>query len=196
MARKSATPPESFEEILAWLNPDRDLAGHLYVQLRADLTKIFMWNRCADPEGLTDEVFDRVAKKVHELREAFIGDPRLFFYGVARNLIKEESKKMKVHVSLDGIDIPAQPASEIEEPRILREECLQECLRKLKDENRELIIDYYARDKQAKINHRAEMAQRLGTSVEALRVRVHRIRATLEQCTERCLHTKKERETD
>ena len=64
MARDSAIPAESFDEILGWLNPDRDVAGSIYVQLRNDLAKIFTWNRCPDPEGLTDEVFDRVAKKV------------------------------------------------------------------------------------------------------------------------------------
>ena len=62
MARDSAIPPESFDEILGWLHPDRDVAGTIYVQLRQDLTKIFTWNRCPDPDGLTDEVFDRVAE--------------------------------------------------------------------------------------------------------------------------------------
>ena len=98
MARDSSIPPESFEAILAWLSPDRDVAGHKYVQLRDDLVKIFTWNRCADPEGLTDEVFDRVARKIHQLIETFSGDPRLFFYGVARNLIKEESRKIKLQL--------------------------------------------------------------------------------------------------
>src|SRR3954447_13585304 len=100
MARGSAIPPESFEEILAWLDPDREMAGTLYVQLRADLTKLFMWGRCADPEGLTDEVFDRVAKKVHEVRPAYVGDPKLYFYGVARNLLKEIPKRIKAQMSL------------------------------------------------------------------------------------------------
>jgi len=191
MARDSAVPPESFDEILAWLNPDREVAGTIYVQLRHDLTKIFSWNRCADPDGLTDEAFDRVAKKVHHLRQTFEGDPRLFFYGVARNLIKENPKKVKTQVSLEGTDLPANPRNERErETENIREECLNSCLQALSDERRELILAYYAKEKQAKIDHRTEMARRLGTSVETLRVRAHRIRITLEECIERCLNRK------
>jgi len=69
----------------------------------------------------------------------------------------------------------------------MREECLHSCLLKLSADKRELILNYYAKEKQAKIEHRTEMARQLGTTVETLRVRVYRIRATLEGCIERCL---------
>ncbi|HEY4423739.1 MAG TPA: sigma-70 family RNA polymerase sigma factor [Pyrinomonadaceae bacterium] len=178
----------SFDEILAWLNPDRDVAGTIYVQLRQDLTKIFTWNRCPDPDGLTDEVFDRVGKKVHEVRKTYVGDPKLYFYGVARNLIKEIPKKIKAQISLQGSEPASDPRREAEqETANMREDCLRLCLQKLSKEKRELITAYYARDKQAKIDHRIEMAQRLGISVETLRVKAFRIRATLEQCLERCI---------
>lgn len=188
MARDSAIPPESFDEILAWLNPDRDVAGTIYVQLRQDLTKIFTWNRCSDPDGLTDEVFDRVAKKVHEVRKTYVGDPKLYFYGVARNLVKEIPKKIKTQISLQGTEPASDPRAESQqETANMREDCLRSCLQKLSKDKRELILAYYARDKQAKIDHRTEMAQRLGISVETLRVKAFRIRGTLEQCLERCI---------
>ena len=188
MARDTAIPPKSFDEILDWLNPDRDEAGNIYVQLRTDLTKIFTWNRCADPDGLTDEVFDRVSRKVHDVRQTFEGDPRLFFYGVARNLIKENPKRIKKEVSLEGTDLPAPEIAVEDESATMREECLRACLQKLSPEKRELILGYYAKEKQAKIDHRTEMARQLGISVETLRVRVHRIRGALELCIERCLN--------
>src|SRR5215213_4615261 len=189
MARDSAIPPESFDEILAWLNPDRDVAGTIYVQLRRDLTKIFSWNRCSDPEGLTDEVFDRVAKKVHDLRHTFVGDPKLFFYGVARNLIKEIPKKLKSQVSLQGTEPASNPLADLEEETAtMREDCLRSCLQKLSEDKRELILAYYAKEKQAKIDHRTEIARGLDMSVETLRVKVYRIRGTLEECIERCLN--------
>ncbi|HEX6719227.1 MAG TPA: sigma-70 family RNA polymerase sigma factor [Pyrinomonadaceae bacterium] len=189
MARKSAIPPESFDEILAWLNPDREVAGAIYVQLRHDLTKIFTWNRCPDPEGLTDEVFDRVARKVHDLRHSFVGDPKLFFYGVARNLIKEVPKKVKTQASLQGTEPASDPLTDVaEETANMRQECLRSCLQRLSKDKRELIIAYYTKDKQAKIDHRTEIARRLGVSVETLRVKAYRIRGTLEECIERCLN--------
>ena len=187
MARDPAIPPTSFDEILAWLHSDREEAANIYVQLRNDLTKIFAWNRCTDPDGLTDEVFDRVARKVHDVRQNFQGDPKLFFYGVARNLIKESPKRAKKQVSLEGTDLPAPESALEDESATRREECLNVCLEKLSAEKRDLILRYYAKEKQAKIDHRSELAQQLGVSVETLRVRVYRIRGAMETCIERCL---------
>jgi RNA polymerase sigma factor (sigma-70 family) len=181
--------PESFDEILAWLDPDREVGAANYMELRQALIKIFAWNQCADPEGMTDETVDRVAKQVHGLRVTFKGDPRLFFYGVARNLIKEYQKKTKLHVSLEGIDLPANPPQEEddEENADLQADCLETCLGELSQEKRELILAYYAKEKQAKIDHRLEMARQLGVSMETLRVRAYRIRTTLEACIECCM---------
>ena len=190
MARDSALPPESFDEILAWLHPDRDVAATMYVQLRHDLAKIFTWARCADAEGLTDEVFDRVAKKVHNVRQTYEGDPRLYFRAVANNLIKEELKKIKTHVSLEDVDLPQPSGIESAEDSLHVAECLKSCLQKLSRDKQELIMDYYAKEKQAKIDHRNELAQRFGISVNTLRVRVFRIRESLEQCIDRCLKRK------
>lgn len=190
MARNSAVPLESFDEVLAWLDLDREVAATIYVQLRKDLTKIFTWNRCADPEGLTDEAFDRVSRKILHLRQTFEGDPRLYFHGVARNLIKENAKKVKAYASLEGADTPAQTnpiTQESEETAEIRSEWLQACLQKLSNEKQELILAYYAREKQAKIAYRHELAQRRGISLTTLRVRVYRIRSTLEECIQRCM---------
>ena len=190
MARDSAIPPESFEEILAWLNPDREVAAQMYVQLRHDLAKLFMWGRCTDPEGMTDETFDRVAKKVHEVRKTYEGDPRLYFRAVANNLIKENFKKIKTYASLEGVDVPQQQTIETAEETADIEDCVQTCLRKLDNEKRKLILAYYAKEKQAKIDHRHELAQQRGITVETLRVRAFRIRAAIEECIERCLKHK------
>src|ERR1044072_6257660 len=159
MVRDPVTNPDGFDEILAWLNPDRDLAAGMYVQLRNDVARIFLWNRCADPDELTDEVFDRVARKVHNLRQTYEGDPRLFFYGVARNLVKETAKKVKTYASFDdaGAKLSARAQVEVdeeEESAYAREQCLQLCLNKLNSEQRRLILEYYAMDSQGKIPQR------------------------------------------
>lgn len=187
MARHSVIPPESFEEILAWLNPDREVAATMYVQLRHDLEKIFKWRGCSDPEGLTDEAFDRVAKKITHLRQTFEGNPKFYFLGVAQNLIREDVKKVKTQGSLDGIDPPENPTTEPDETAGILEECFESCLQELSREKRELILGYYAKEKQAKIEHRSKLAKRLDTSVNTMRVRVYRIRQSLETCIERCL---------
>lgn len=195
MVRDSVTNPNGFDEILAWLNPNRELAATIYVQLRCDVARIFVWNRCSDPEGLTDEVFDRVAGKVHNLRKTYDGDPRLFFYGVARNLVKETSKKLKTYASFDDAKAKLRAGAQAEvdreeESKQAREHCLQLCLNELSSEQRRLILEYYATDEQGKISHRVRIARELGLSIETLRVRVYRIRVTLEGCIERCLDGK------
>ena len=195
MVRDSVTNPDGFDEILAWLNPNRELAAAMYVQLRHDVARIFLWNRCSDPEGLTDEVFDRVARKVHNLRQTYNGDPRLFFYGVARNLVKETAKKVKTYTSFDdaGVTLRARLQVEVDEEEEsvqAREHCLQLCLNELNGEQRRLILEYYAMDEQGTIPHRVRIARQLGLSIETLRVRVYRIRVTLEECIERCLDRK------
>jgi RNA polymerase sigma factor (sigma-70 family) len=190
MARNPVIPPESFDEILAWLNPDCGLASEMYVQLRHDLARLFIWGRCADPEGMTDEVFDRVAKKVHLVRQSYQGDPRLYFRAVANNLIKENFRKIKTHVSLDDVELAEQRSIETAEEKVVMEDCLQSCLRKLDGEKRALILAYYAKEKQAKIDYRHELAQQFGITMETLRVRAFRIRASIEECIENCLKRK------
>jgi RNA polymerase sigma factor (sigma-70 family) len=186
MARHSVIPPESFEEILAWLDPDREVAATMYVQLRHDLEKIFKWRGCSDPEGLTDEAFDRVAKKITHLRQTFKGNPKSYFLGVAQNLIREDVKKVKTQGSLEGLDPPDNRTTEPDEAAGILQECFESCLQELSRKKRELILSYYAKEKQAKIDHRSELAKRLDTSVNTLRVRVYRIRQSLEECIERC----------
>jgi RNA polymerase sigma factor (sigma-70 family) len=193
MARHSEVPTETFEEILAWLDSDREIAANMYVQLRHDLTKIFIFRGCTDPEGLTDEVLDRVARKVREVRPTYVGDPRLYFRAVANNLIKEDLKRARTQVYLDEPELREPTTSESVADAEDMEECLHSCLQKLSGENRKLIVDYYAKEKQAKIDHRSELAHQLGISVETLRVKVYRIRVSLQRCIERCLKNRAQR---
>lgn len=190
MARNSAIPPENFEEILAWLNPDREVAATRYVQLHKNFVKLFRWRGFSDPEGLTDEVFDRVGKKVHEVRPTYEGDPEFYFRAVANNVVKENLKKVKTRVVLDDDELPEPTATQEEEDEKNLQECLKSCLPKLSPKNRKLIVAYYAKEKQAKIDNRIELAQQLGMSVNTLRVKVHRIRQSLQQCIESCLERK------
>lgn len=198
MRRTSEIPSESFDHILAWLNPDREKAAEIYLDLRRALVKIFAWNRCVDPEGLTDETFDRVARQVDYLIDTFQGNPKLFFYGVARNLIKEHQKKAKSYISIDDVDVPAEAPQLIDdEDAEVREECLRDCLKELTRDKRDLILAYYAKEKQPKIEDRARIAQQIGVSIETLRVRMCRIRASLEECIGRRLeHRGRRNETD
>lgn len=185
MARTFELSQQHFDEMLAWLDPDRERAGMKYEELRLSLIRILSWNGCVDAEGMIDETVDRVASKVRELKDTFKGDPRLYFYGVANNLVKEYKRTIDLYVPIGDVDLPAASSSEAEEAEA-EQHCLQTCLQELSFENRELILDYYRKDKHDKIVHHREMAQLLGVRLGTLRVRMHRIRTSLEDCVNRC----------
>src|SRR6185369_1378845 len=101
----------------------------------------------------------------------------------------ENLKKVKTQVSLDDDEVPEPMSAKGDEAGTLEmEECLQACLPKLSPDNRKLILAYYAKEKQAKIDNRSELARQL--PVETLRVKVYRIRVSLQECIERCLERK------
>ncbi len=171
--------PKDFDQVLRWLHPDREEAGRLYVQIRSKLVKVFVSRGCDCAEELTDETIDRVIGKVGEVAESYEGDPALYFYGVARNVHREYCKVRRVAPP------PVQPeAAEEASPELV---CLEGCMEHLLPKNRNLIVAYYQEDKQAKIDHRKALAEELGIDMNALRIRAHRIRSTVADCTTACL---------
>lgn len=180
---------EQFEALLGWLDPDRERAGEKYEKIRQGLTKVFTWNLSGDAEGLTDETISRVARKVVGLRETYKGDPALYFYGVAKRLTLERRRAAILEVPLEQARnvaaAPTEPEGGEDDEHVY--ECLRRCMEQLTPDNRRLISAYYLYEKQDKIDSRREMAKRLGIEPNALRVRVHRIRTTLEECIERCI---------
>jgi RNA polymerase sigma factor (sigma-70 family) len=191
MARQWELTPEGFKMLLAWLDKDREQAGKKYEHIRQSLVKIFIRRGCDEAEDLADITINRVAGKFPELTHTYVGDPALYFYGVAKNVAREhqkhESNKAPLPILSERDDMERkEAAAELEH----RYECLEQCLRKLNDDNRELITRYYQRERQAKIDSRRELSKQLDISPLALRVRVHRLRNALYQCIQECLALK------
>lgn len=170
---------ESFDQLLAWLDSDREVSGRKYEGIRTRLIKLFACRGCADSEDLADECINRVAKKLPQVISTYEGDPALYFYGVARHIHHEYLRRRPV---------PApEPLPLADEDLEEEYDCLSQCLEELPLDNRKLILEYYREEKRAKIDHRKEMALRLGLAVNALRIRAYRIRAALEECVQTCL---------
>lgn len=193
MGRQPPITQESFEQLLAWLHSDREKAGLKYEEIRQALIKIFTWNGVTEAEDLADETFNRVTKKVQELRSNYVGDPVLYFYGVAKKLLLEH-RRLPHRVPLEDQEIVALPPENSPEKVELEYNCLQRCLRELSPNAREIILGYYLKRKQAKIDHRKELAEHLRIDANALRVRAYRIRSKLEKCIISCLETNKIKE--
>lgn len=179
MSRKAHLTKEAFDSLLAWLAPDRDEAGKKYEAIRQRLIKIFTCRGCPEAEELADETFNRVTLKVEELSKSYVGDPALYFYGVAQKIFLEARRKQT--------PVPAPPPAITSDDIEEEYRCLERCMEKLTPGNRQLVLEYYQNDKRQKIDRRKELAQRMGIAQNALRIRTHRIRQLLQQCVQGCL---------
>ena len=170
---------ESFDALLDWLGPERELAGQKYEQIRTRLIKIFTCRGCCESEELADETINRVIKRLSEIQSDFKGDQARYFYGVANKVHLEYLRRKQVVPT----EVPATDSARVE----AEFKCLEDCLEHLTDENRELMLQYYESERKAKIDQRKKLAERLGIAPNALRIRAHRIRGSLQQCVEKCL---------
>jgi RNA polymerase sigma factor (sigma-70 family) len=182
-----------FDALLALLDPDRGRAGEKYVQLRHRLVRFFDWRGVPTAEDCADTTLDRVARRLAAGVQIEADDPALYAYGVARNVLREHwAVRSRDPHPLDHQPAPTyDPMRHAEEAAAAerRAVCLESCLSGLDPASRSLIVGYYQHRSRAKIDNRRELAQGAGLSVEALRVRLHRIRAQLLACMKRCLST-------
>jgi len=177
---------EAFDQLLNSLSLDREQAGAQYEILRRKLARFFECRGVGAADECVDETINRVARKIHEGQaiENLYG----YFYGVARLVLKEEIKEReRLPVSLE--DAPKLKQTQEEVATNPRLDCLDKCLESLFPESRQLMLEYYQEERRAKIELRQQLADRLRIPLNALRIRVHRIRVTLEVCITECEKT-------
>jgi DNA-directed RNA polymerase specialized sigma24 family protein len=184
--------PDAFEKLLGTLDPNRDRAAEKYESIRRRLIQVFQWRGCSESEALADETIDRVSRRLEQGEEIRANDPAVYFYGVARNVLKEfwteQRKEQTLERSATHVREFPGAARDLGEQEIdERLECLDRCLARLSRENRELITLYYRSEKSGKIAERMELAARFGLSPGALRIRAHRIRRQLEEGVNDCM---------
>jgi DNA-directed RNA polymerase specialized sigma24 family protein len=174
-----------FDQLLSWLGPDHDKAGEKYESVRQSLIELFEAWHCCEPDERADETINRVVSKLNTIVVTYSGDPALFFYGVAKMVRHEYLRKIR---ALELSKEPAaEPTHEPDDEKELLHQCLDECLAKLPPKDKDLVLMYYEGDKRKKIDIRKRLRMELDLSSNTLRVKVHRIRGTLEQCILRCL---------
>ena len=179
-----ALTERAFAKLLACLDPEPARAGEKYEALRESLVKFLDWRGARFPEELVDETFNRVARKMDEGET--IRDLPAYCHGVARLVFLQSLEHpSNKRVALEELAPIASPEPE---PDVAdaRRECFTHCLRNLPPGNRELITEYYRKEKRQKINHRILLAEKLGIPLNALRSRTQRIRDKLERCIMRC----------
>jgi len=173
---------EAFSRFLTWLHPDPEQAGKKYEDVRRRLIKIFACRGCTCPEDLADETINRVTRRVPEIAETYVGDPALYFYGVAHNVHLEYVRRKP--------DPKPPPAPDEQSQSEEQYACLEQCMDRLPSHSRDLVLVYYQEEKHAKIGLRKQLAARLGIPLNALRIRACRIRMNLHECVVECLKQK------
>lgn len=179
MSKREPPNQEAFDNLLLWLNPDRDKAGEKYEKIRNRLIQIFASRGCLEAEDLADQTINVVASKIDWLLEHYEGEPTIYFYAVAQKLHLEHLKR--------------KPPPDVlrfnpHDPEVERlHSCLDKCLEQLSPDERELVIRYQEGDKKARIEQRKKLAAELNITRNALRIRVFYIHSRLEKCIVDCL---------
>lgn len=185
-ARSVAFDKQSFDAFLTSLDENPRRAGEKYEQIRTKLINFFAWRGALSPEDDADETINRVIRKLAQGDQ--IRDPGTFVYGIARMVALETVRKRDRQAPLEDAMTIAIPEPEDDAVQSeLRLSCLDRCLIKLPETAREMITEYYRKEKSDKIEHRKHLAERFGIPVNALRIRALRTREKLSVCIEGCV---------
>jgi DNA-directed RNA polymerase specialized sigma24 family protein len=163
----------SRSELLAVFDPDPAHAEEKYLELRQKLVQYFEWNRRPDPQDLAQETFRRGFTRLQQGQKITAEKPENYFYGIARNLIREGWSARVIEQLGDQEPLPAAATFH----NLAREEqlvFLKECLRDLPKNELRMLVAYLDGEGEA-------WARKAGIPAATLRTRVHRIRKRLER---------------
>ncbi len=187
----------AFGKLLGLFDANAERAGEKYELMRSKLVKFFRGRGGRTPHELADEVMNRLARRVDEGEEIRLETLSEYFYGVAHNVLRESLRNPETTFSsletLSPSEHPIENPVRLAERVTAKQEaerrlaCLELCVEKLPPETRQLVISYYEDEKGTKIGNRRRLAEAMGVPMNALRIRVHRIRAKLENCVTECL---------
>jgi DNA-directed RNA polymerase specialized sigma24 family protein len=179
--------------LLEWLDDGVDSQGEKYLEMRRRLVAYFDRRDRLAADELADETLNRVGRTLERTGVVAINPPARYCYVVARFVLLEDIRRERRHVGLDEPRVrPALQTSitaiverddglAVREQRLERLEC---CLRALRPDQRELIIEYYRETRRQRIERRRDLAKRLGITMNALSIRICRIREALMTCVD------------
>ena len=184
----------AFQRLLGWLDEGADSDGQKYLEMRRRLVAYFDRKNCSTPDELADETLNRVARRLEEEGAIETDAPARYCYTLARHVFMEHLRGARRSDALveemrrrpRGDEMAESETSDDSEIREKTLNCLEQCTAKLEALNREIITRYYTGKERVKIENRRALAEELGVSANALRIRACRIRDRLEECVRRC----------
>jgi DNA-directed RNA polymerase specialized sigma24 family protein len=172
---------DNFDDMLAWLDPDRQRAVAQYEKIHSRLIKIYTNRGCHYADEIADETDVRICRKIKKIVAKWKegDDPALYFYAIAKKVYLEFIRKKAPRA------LPPLPESSTEKE--LLHACLEKCLARLKPQQRELVLQFHEGEKRIRINNRKMLAEANGINPKALSLRAFRIHRELRECMEEYL---------
>ena len=182
-ARRALTA-EAFGKFLRWLSDNDELAVREYQSIRTKLVRYFVHKGCSDPDDLFDKTVDVVVGKIDTCGEC--PSPLAYCYGVAKNIWRQDLRERKSAPPAaleEHMALPVYPDPQFHEQEL---KCLERCVEQLSPTDRDVVTRYHQGQGRDKIETRRLLADRVG-GVNALRIRVCRIRKELRICVVDCV---------
>jgi DNA-directed RNA polymerase specialized sigma24 family protein len=189
---------DAFEKLLLSFDEDQEKASLIYEDIRKRLIRQFNANQSLIAEEQTDEVFNRVARKITE--EDFIlerENPYPYFHQIARYILLEYQRQNRRKIlGLDDLTASEEPsynAVELMEKanEKLRTElglnALQKCREHLNTQELAMLDKYNSALGKDKKQQHEQLAQSLGKSQNALKISINRARKKLIECAKKKL---------
>lgn len=183
----------AFEQLLEWLDDGVDSHGSIYLEMRRRLVSYFDRRNRPTADDLADQTLNRIAKTLEKDGAIAIRPPARYCYSVAKFVLLEDLRREQAQLRLRGTITELsttgarrpepEESFEIQEQRL---QCLERCLQEMNPDQRALIVAYYRDERRQKIERRRNMARGLGITMNALSIRVGRIRTALEASVETC----------
>ena len=171
---------EPFTALLAFLSTeDPNEANNHYLRLHQKLAGYFRLKGMSDPVCDADDALDRAGKKI--LEGVPIPDIDRFCMGIARNVVLERSRNKRREESAFRHFFEHSQNDNTLVERITN--LMKPCFEKLDEEDRDILNSYCkVPPGMSRADHRRQLAERLKSTIAALRIRVTRLRRELADC--------------
>ncbi len=166
----------ALESLLQKIESSPALARGGYTELHSRLVRQFEWRGCPAPEDAADETLDRAMRKIEQ--GVHIPDVRPFIWGIANNVLKEYKKRHRRQVPLELVFTQRFAVQDV--PDNVFNECFAACFERLPSGARSQLLEY------VESKDRASLASRYGSTLNALRIRISRLREKLRECASEC----------
>lgn len=173
---------KAFQDFLARLHPDPEVASEEFLRLRLKTVKYFEFNGFPNADEYADIVIDRSIKRFSAMGDKIKNVPA-FVHGVARRVhLETRRKKERERRALAELyqDLQLPSDSYVAE---LRHFCLAKCLAELPKDRGEIILRYF----QSGRGEKGEIAAELNVTENALAQIIFHAKPRLKACIENCL---------